>query len=147
MNELQAFIESHGIRFFSAREVTLQRRWSRHELPDRGDWENVIPALHLADAIRAALGAPIRVVSGYRTADYNRAVGGSPFSEHMYFRAVDIQPVDAARFEEMITLAHCAVDVARSLGLNVALLIYDRFIHIDTGSTRRTNLTRDFRER
>lgn len=44
----------------------------------------------LLEQVRAAVGLPIRVSSGYRCAALNRAVGGSPSSAHMNGLAADI---------------------------------------------------------
>lgn len=42
------------------------------------------------DPLRDALGGPIRVNSGYRCPELNRAVGGTPSSQHQYGEAADI---------------------------------------------------------
>ncbi len=42
------------------------------------------------DPLRDAWGAPINVNSGYRCAELNRMVGGSPGSQHMRGEAADI---------------------------------------------------------
>lgn len=44
----------------------------------------------LLDPVRHAWGAPIRVNSGYRCPALNRAVGGSPTSQHLRGEAADI---------------------------------------------------------
>lgn len=44
----------------------------------------------LLDPMRQAWGAPIRVNSGYRCSVLNRAVGGSPASQHLRGEAADI---------------------------------------------------------
>jgi len=47
-----------------------------------------VPALkelcvHMLEPLRAKYG-PVKVVSGYRHAAYNRAIGGAQFSQHIY---------------------------------------------------------------
>ena len=42
------------------------------------------------DPLRDAWGGPIRVNSGYRCPELNRAVGGTPSSQHQYGEAADI---------------------------------------------------------
>lgn len=42
------------------------------------------------DPLREAYGKPIRITSGYRCPELNKAVGGSKTSDHMQGRAVDI---------------------------------------------------------
>lgn len=44
------------------------------------------------ERIRAAVGAPITVLSGYRTVAHNRAVGGAASSQHVQGRALDLRP-------------------------------------------------------
>ncbi len=48
------------------------------------------------DDCRRAIGAPVEVTSGYRTAAHNRAVGGKPGSLHLIGAAADlvITPAD-----------------------------------------------------
>lgn len=45
---------------------------------------------------RDALGVPILVSSGYRSPELNRAVGGSPTSQHMRGEAVDVRCASGA---------------------------------------------------
>ena len=45
---------------------------------------------NILDPLREAYGKPIRVNSGYRSIALNKAVGGSPSSQHMTGHAVDI---------------------------------------------------------
>lgn len=40
--------------------------------------------------LRDELGKPLRIVSGYRCRQHNRAVGGAVFSQHLHGRAADI---------------------------------------------------------
>lgn len=45
---------------------------------------------HVLDPLREAWGGPIRVNSGYRCPELNRAVGGTPGSQHQHGEAADI---------------------------------------------------------
>lgn len=42
------------------------------------------------DVLREYLGVPVMVVSGYRTYDWNKKVGGKPKSQHLKAKAADI---------------------------------------------------------
>jgi uncharacterized protein YcbK (DUF882 family) len=42
------------------------------------------------ESLRAAVGRPMRIVSGYRCPVHNAAVGGAPNSQHMYAAAADL---------------------------------------------------------
>lgn len=50
-------------------------------------------ARELLEPLRAVLGVPIRVTSGYRSPERNEAVGGSDTSQHMDGTAADLSPV------------------------------------------------------
>ena len=58
-------------------------------------------------------GRPLRIVSGYRDQAYNRAVGGAPFSQHIYNRAADIPwgyaMVSEARAAGFRGIGYCGV--------------------------------------
>lgn len=44
---------------------------------------------------------PMRIVSGYRDVEYNRAIGGAPSSQHLYNRAADIRS-GYARYDQAL---------------------------------------------
>lgn len=48
----------------------------------------------ILDPLREAWRSPIRVTSGYRCGQLNRAVGGSTTSAHLYGCAADIVPIN-----------------------------------------------------
>ena len=91
--ELEAFIDSKGFKHFRGAELTPY--WSRtrgsvtNDVPPRDLWPNVLPTLRVLDELRERLGAPLRLLSTYRSPDYNRAVGGERQSYHMKFVAID----------------------------------------------------------
>ena len=52
--------------------------------------------------LRDAWGRPIKVTSGYRCPNLNKAVGGVANSAHQYGYAVDVQPQSMADFGEFV---------------------------------------------
>lgn len=135
---LQDLLDQHGIRFFGAHE--LHGRETRGGpfviVPPVDLWPNIIPTLELADEIREKMGSPLHVWSGYRSPEYNTLVGGSPTSEHMEFRALDLHsPTD---YERLKAIAAEVMDHAAARGLRTGLGTYDdsRFLHIDTGAEK-----------
>jgi len=59
--------------------------------PDDWTTENLRQvALNVFQPLRDAFGCPIFVSSGYRSADLNRAIGGSNRSQHVEGRALDL---------------------------------------------------------
>lgn len=149
LDELQALIDKERIRYFTAKEVLLHRRWGTHENPQKASvpLTNILPSLLIAEAVRKALRKPLLVLSGYRNPAYNELVGGSETSEHVEFKALDLAPASGLKedLEEMRRLASIIVELTRSMGWNVGLIHYDNFIHIDVGSSKRTNLDMDRR--
>ena len=60
----------------------------RHCGEYRGDLEHLCEHL---ERLRAAVGRPCVIVSGYRCPAHNRAVGGASQSRHLYGDAVDLE--------------------------------------------------------
>ena len=69
---------------------------------------------------------PLRIASGHRCEDHNKAKGGNPNSYHLHGRAADFQPVKA----DIIEVAN----YIESLDWQHGLGVYDSFIHLDTRS-------------
>jgi peptidoglycan hydrolase-like protein with peptidoglycan-binding domain len=56
--------------------------------------ENAIKVVRNWGEVREKFGSPIRITSGYRPPAVNKAVGGVSNSQHLYFRAIDMQPLN-----------------------------------------------------
>lgn len=74
---------------------------------------------------RTSQGRPLRIVSGVRCAKHNRAVGGSPGSQHLIGRAADV-PGGYATVEEWTSYGAIGMGVR---GLQV--------VHVDVRPGRR----------
>lgn len=55
--------------------------------------QNIEKLLRVLDSLREFYGKPIRITSGYRCAELNKLVGGSPTSAHVIGYAADLQPI------------------------------------------------------
>lgn len=53
------------------------------------DQDLVLPAVQLINAARAA-GVPLVVISGVRSLERNRDIGGAERSQHLFGRAIDV---------------------------------------------------------
>lgn len=91
--------------------------------------------------VRQALGGlPLFVVSGYRTPEWNRHVGGARYSQHVAGRAVDLAPPRGVSLDD---LHHVVLDVAHGVRYtDESWLIrgvgrYPTFIHLDVRPTTR----------
>ena len=59
---------------------------------------------HVLDPLREAWGGPIHVNSGYRCPALNKAVGGTPYSQHQRGEAADITVGTPARNRRLLAL-------------------------------------------
>jgi len=140
MDPLDAYIRQDGIRHFRASELVQPHKG----VPAQALWPNILGALRIADAIRGAYGAPVRVLSGFRSREYNAKIGGAKRSMHMEFRALDLAPANGD-IEGFRAVAEAVVTAARIGGANVGFGHYDTFVHIDTGAPTGRNRTWDER--
>ncbi|MCP4822934.1 MAG: DUF882 domain-containing protein [Shimia sp.] len=82
------------------------------------------------DALSAAYGQPLDVISGYRSPEYNRQVGGASNSQHTHGNAFDIN-VRGMPIDDRLALASQARDAGfRGFGF------YDNTLHFDVGPSR-----------
>ena len=138
---LSAYISDHGIRHFTPegdhRILSPVEKGGRGLVePCCSLWPNIIGTLECADEIREKLGAPVRVVSGYRTHEYNRLLGNKDDSEHVQFRALDLTwdgPI-----AELWMVGAEVMDHAHARGLRTGFGRYKTFVHLDTGSPKGT---------
>lgn len=134
VNQLQGLLEDAGVRHFRAGELLRIRHPSiAAELGYQGPafeapvdvLANLVGVAKVADELRRLYAGPITVLNGYRPAAYNERVQGSPNSQHLTGRALDLTAANMPRLR----------DAARSLyadGLIRGLRLYTSNIHVDT---------------
>lgn len=100
------------------------------EIACKGSGEILIneSALDCLQAFRKDVNVPVIINSAYRSDKHNKAVGGSPNSQHRKGAAFDIR-ITANLSREAI---HAAARRAGFRGLGD----YDSFVHIDIGPNR-----------
>ena len=85
-----------------------------------------------AEALRASVGKPLRVTSGWRSREHNAEVGGAPTSQHLYGRALDlavVAPHETTHFWALLRAAESLWDAGRIGGLGIYLM---PSLHIET---------------
>lgn len=130
------WFNQQGFRHFSASEFTgyffAQRKGVRNSIPPKALWKNLVPTLRIVDNLREHIGKPCRILSSYRSPDYNRTVGGAKFSQHLQFNALDItfDGVSAVRVHAILKMWR---DQGKFIG-GLGLYPSSGFVHIDTRS-------------
>ncbi len=92
--------------------------------------------INLNQAFRDRVGIPYTPNSAYRTPEHNKRVGGSPKSQHLTGKAIDIPLLKGYTIEEM-------AGIAEELGFT-GIGLYQNFIHVDT---REGKARWDFRDK
>ena len=102
-------------------DVAIRHGW--HNEPNAQSEENLGVLAHCGlEAARERVGYPLIITSGYRSKQLNKAVGGSPTSQHMVGQAADF-----------VVAGFDAYTVFKWLRLNVEydqlILEYNQWIH------------------
>jgi uncharacterized protein YcbK (DUF882 family) len=112
------------------KDFKLSRSFTLGELASKDGADIVIvhPALLIGlQALRDVLNKPIKINSGYRSPEHNKAIGGASNSLHTLGLAADVV-VDG------VTPIHIA-SIARDLGFG-GVKAYPTFTHVDVGKIR-----------
>lgn len=80
--------------------------------------------VEITQKIRNNFGKAVKINSGFRTASYNKKVGGATYSQHLYGKAVDIR-VTGVKPKEVAAYAETLLVNRGGIG------IYSNFTHID----------------
>jgi len=141
IESLDDYLERVGIVHFTGREVRTLRRLGHIARPPSSElWPRIIPALALAEELREQMGCPLIVGNGYRPRALNRRVGGSRNSQHIHFRALDLDlPSEQAHRGREFQECAAALWLNHGEQLRMGLGFYYRRtrVHIDCGFRRR----------
>ncbi len=97
------------------------------EVPEKY-MKNLVKLVANLEVIRSHLESPLYIMSGYRTPNHNKMVGGAVQSQHLFAKAADIKSTSADPtfvynlIEELIQDGHVSEG---GLGL------YSTFVHFD----------------
>ena len=78
--------------------------------------------------LREELNKPIRIISGYRTSDYNRRIKGARRSQHMSAKAADIKIVGMSPSEVKAVIVKLIKEKKMASG---GVGLYKTFTHYD----------------
>ncbi len=144
--QLENYIDSLELRYFKGSELTPY--WSRsrkngtNSVPPKNLWPNIVETIIVLDEIRHQVGSPLTITSSYRSSEYNSAVGGARFSQHLIFNALDFQsnggkvrPVTIASIARNIRLEKKQFVnpiTKKRFTFKGGVGLYATFVHIDT---------------
>jgi len=119
-------------------QVTAHFRWEefacRDGTPVPEEYQSRVETLAVQlEILRAHFNAPIRIISAYRSPDYNEAIGSKPSSQHVRGRAVDIAVSGVS--SEMVYAKACSLQDEGNFIMGGCGL-YPSFVHIDTRGTK-----------
>lgn len=115
---------------FSLRPFTCRNGvWVPSEYMD-----NVQELARNLQVLRDFLDIPIYVNSGYRTPQYNRSVGGSENSQHLYAKAADIRVTTGMPTECIYDIIEGLIRIGQMKQGGVGL--YNTFVHYDIRGTK-----------
>lgn len=94
---------------------------------------NIIKLAEQLQVLRTYFKKPIHINSAYRSAAYNRLIGGSPNSQHLLGKAADIRIVGILPIEIKMSIEKLIAEGRLKEG---GLGIYDTFVHYDIRETK-----------
>lgn len=137
------------MKYFTMGEMVTSTTADRQGINNRcqrEQMENLVKLIeHVLDPLREAYGKPIRVTSGYRSQELNKAVGGSATSDHLAGCAADIVGTPATKEENRYLF-----ELIQSLHLPFKQLIWEKgdadgpaWVHVSyqEGANRKQILT------
>lgn len=81
------------MKYFSIKELTATHQPYKN-IPNDEQLANLTRLICVLDKIRDGWGSPIRVNSGFRSPEVNKAVGGVSNSAHLTGNAADLYPIN-----------------------------------------------------
>lgn len=99
----------------------------KNSLPPKSIWKNVVPLIVALDAMREQLGYSVRITNCFRSALYNKCVGGASSSQHLEFKAADL----VGQQENSAAWADAAKVVRKQGAFAGGVGIYSSFVHVD----------------
>ena len=117
----------HEVRFLGNSHYASGKAQGKNGLPPRCIRSRLVPVLRVADEARERLGSSIIILSAYRAAAYNKAIGGAKFSRHMECDALDL----AAPKSTATKLRAVLMKLRKEGYFTGGIGKYPSFVHID----------------
>ncbi len=132
----EAFIDDLNLRYFQPHEFLVMGGSNqsgpcagKNRLPPKSLWPRLTNSAQMLDEIRHRLGAPVRILSCYRSPQYNVCIDGASGSLHKQFNAIDWR-CSAGTSSTWRGVAREVRDSHSRFRGGIGL--YSSFVHIDT---------------
>ena len=137
MAAFQSFVQSLGLRYFSANELLFLGASNsgggscsgKNAFPSSELWPNIARTAQMLDEIRHRLGASCRILSAYRNEAYNSCIGGESASLHMRYNAIDFRCETGTSSQWHAVAKAVRASSAEFVG---GIGKYPSFVHVDT---------------
>jgi uncharacterized protein YcbK (DUF882 family) len=115
------------------KKAIMTSHFSEKELacPCCGAYHLSEPLLERLESLREIIGKPLTLKSAYRCKKHNSQIGGSPNSQHLLGKTVDISTKNLNATEK-----HSLMSAASELGFN-GVGVYPTFFHLDMRDDRK----------
>jgi len=138
LDAFQALVASWNLAHFTAGELLTLGGGNasgpcagKNSRPPQSKWENMKNTAQMLDKIRQRHGAPIKVLSGYRSKRYNNCIGGVTNSAHRNFNALDFTSSSGTAFDLRKIAREVRASEERFKG-GIGYYPNSNFVHVDT---------------
>lgn len=108
------WVNQHGEQCFTRCRFEQNFNLSEFHCSECDDCKETLVApllLSVCERLRAAVGEPVKITSGYRCEAHNKRVGGAPLSYHTQGLAVDLRTVSREKMETLYLAAQNLDDI------------------------------------
>jgi len=131
MSKKEEFVEwfdSQKFKGFSVDNFIKYFDREGNTFPPKSKWKNIVETMKALELLLNDIKMPIRITSSYRSAKYNKSVGGDAKSSHKDFNAVHIQ-VDGVNATWVLSRLE---RLRRQGKFNGSLGVSKTYVHLDT---------------
>lgn len=128
------YFSPEEIRFLGASNAAGPAK-GLNTLPPESLWFRIEETLEMADDLREFYGEPIKILSAYRSPEYNKAISGASKSFHTKFMALDLAPTRPS-IGNIQRLRGCAELLVKKGVLTGGVGRYSWGVHLDCGPRR-----------
>ncbi len=130
------FMEGQDLKYFQALDFLVSGRWNSdpsspafglNTPPPPEIWPNIAKLAKVMEGFRERHGSPVRIISAYRSVEYNAAIASASRSQHLTGLAVDFSSTEGTPAEWAQLLRTMRDEGVFSGGIG----LHNTFVHVD----------------